>query len=435
MWPFSQKAATPETRDWVDLSHFTDFGDINGSGNTRAGVTINEATALALPVVYSCINLNSQVIASLPVDCFAKRGEDRVIYPAPFWLERPNSEQDWGEFIAQALVSRYLDGNIFILKAVVGARLSGMYVLNPAAITVRRELIDGRYVIVYAVDGPAGRAALSSTEILHIKGMTPPGQLRGLSPIACARETLGLAAAAEAFSALFYGNGATMSGVIEHPASTLTEEQANRLKDSFTRKHGGVSKSHAIGVLSGGAHWTQLSVSPDDALALETLKLTGIQIAHLFGAPPYMVTADSEGSKGYVTSLLASRMDWYTTGLQPEIVRLERAFSALLPRPAFIRFNMRAFLRGNAAETAAQMTAEISNGVRSPEEWRAVLDYEPSGMPRRYYMQGGTFVLDDEGNPVPPKGPAPEPPKKLPEGEAEPFGLPAPDDESEDGEQ
>ena len=71
----------------------------------------------------------------------------------------------------------------------------------------------------------------------------------------------------------------------------------------------------------------------------------------------------------------------------------------------FIRFNMRAFLRGDAAETAAQMTAEIQNAVRSPEEWRRVLDYEPSGLPTRYYIQGGTFVLDENGAPVPSKKP------------------------------
>lgn len=424
MWPFSRREPPAEQRHWVDGTAFTSFGDLQ-SGNTKAGVSITQDTALALPVVYSCINLNSQVIASLPVDCFAKRDDEQVPYPEPFWLTSPNDEQDWGEFIAQILVSRYKDGNAFVLKAAApNGKLSSMYVMNPAATVPKRAVVGGKHVIVYESTTAAGnKVELAANEVLHIKGLTLPGHLRALSPIAAAREMLGLSAAAQEYSSRFYGDGATVSGMVESPAS-LNKEQADRIKESMTRQHGGLSKSHALGVLSGGATFKQITVNPDDALALDAMKLTGVQIAHLFGVPPYKVTQDDEGAKGYVTSLLASRMDWYTDGLQPEIVRLERAFSTLLPRPAFIKFNMRAFLRGNAAETAAQMTSEVQNGVRSPEEWRTLLDYGPSGLPTRYYMQGGTFVLDDDGNPVPPKAPAAEEPAAPEPEEPEPEEAP-----------
>ena len=42
--------------------------------------------------------------------------------------------------------------------------------------------------------------------------------------------------------------------------------------------------------------------------------------------PPHMVT-DATGAKGYVTGVMASRMDWHQTGLLPRIIRWERAIS------------------------------------------------------------------------------------------------------------
>ena len=412
MWPFSKQAPQSEHRDYVDLSGFTNFTDV-GRGNTKAGVSITQATALTLPVVYSCINLNSQVIASLPVGAFKKSGDERIPANSPSWLERPNDEQDWGEFIAQVLVSRYLDGNAFIIKAQAAGRVTALYVMNPTSVKVDRLPVNGKLQLVYDVQTGDGRLALYPNEVIHIKGMTPPGQLRGLSPIACAAETLGLAKAAEILSAEFFGNSAILSGVIETPGA-MTQEQAERLKEAFTKKHGGLDKAFALGILSGGATFKPLTVSPKDALAIDAMKLTGIQIAHIFGCPPYMVT-DAPAGAGYVTSLLASRMDWYTVGLQPEIVRLERALSALLPRKSFIRFNMRGFLRGDAAETAAMMTAEVQNGVTSPERWRAILDYEPSGMPEVFFMQGGTFALGEDGLPIKPEPPVPPPAEPAPD--------------------
>ena len=65
----------------------------------------------------------------------------------------------------------------------------------------------------------------------------------------------------------------------------MTQEQADRLKEAFTKKHGGIDRSHAIGILSGGAAWTPLSVKPDEAQFLESRRYTAGEIANLYGVP------------------------------------------------------------------------------------------------------------------------------------------------------
>jgi HK97 family phage portal protein len=405
MWPFS-RSKEPEQRHWVDLSSWTSFGDVTGrSGNTTSGVSITQSTVMTLPVVYRCIQINCETVASLPVDCLVKRPGGREEYPRPSWLDKPNDEQDWADFATQVQYSYELDGNAFILKASSGltGKLAGMYVLDPRRTMPRRMNVAGTQALVYEVTMEGGRVeTFPANAVIHLKGMVPPGELRGLSPIGQLRETFGLVGAAQEFGASFFGYGANLSGVIQMPAGQkLTQEAADRLKADFTKKHGGVSKSHAIGVLSGGAEWKPMSVKPDEAQFIETMKFNSVQIAHAFGVPPVMVT-DVSGAAGYVTGVMASRLDWLQTGLLPRITRLERAVSAQLPRPAYIKLNVRGLLRGVPAEQAAQMDADIRNGIRSPNEWRELLDLEPyEGGDDRYYSANLKVVGEKPPEPPP----------------------------------
>jgi HK97 family phage portal protein len=236
-----------------------------------------------------------------------------------------------------------------------------------------------------------------------MKGMVPPGSVRGLSPIGELREFLGIGKATEQFAANFFGTGATLSGVVEAPGR-LDENVAEMVRKQFTKKHGGVSKSHAIGVLSGGASFKPLSISPEDSQALEVMKFNAAQLSVVHGVPAHLSTV-AEGVKGYVTGVMASRLDFNQFGLLPRYRRWERGLSPLLPPAVELKFNERGLLRGDAVEQAALMTAEIQNGVRSPARWRAILDEQPPREGEVFYMQGGTFALDENGTPIPPNPP------------------------------
>jgi HK97 family phage portal protein len=403
--------ARTEHRAQTDLSQFTKFSDVYQgmrSGNTVSGVNITQDTAMTLPVVFRCVQLNCETVSSLPTDCFAKRAGGRVEYATPGWLEKPNDEQDWAQMCAMGQYSYELDGNTFLLKASTETgRLAGLYVLDPLRVTPKRVTLGGRNVLIYEVVMDDGDVRVyPSTAIVHQTGMVPPGKLRGLSPISQMAETLGVFGAAQEFGAAFFGNGATLSGVIEYPNNRLDPEVAERLKQDFTKKHGGVSKSHAIGVLTGGAQFKPLSVSPNEAQFIDTMKFNGVQIAHIFGCPPYMVT-DVSGAQGYVTGIMANRLDWYQTGLLPRITRWERAMFNLLPRPAFMKMNIRGLLRGVPAEQAAQMDAEIRNGIRTPNEWCGLLDIEPYAKGNDHYISANLKVVGE-------KPPEPPPPIMAP---------------------
>ncbi len=338
---------------------------------THAGVSVTQDNASNLPAIYRCWSLNSDTVSSTPVDCMASRQGKRVTYPIPFWLISPNDEQDWAQFLHMCNVSMEADGNAFILKASDDSgRLVGLFLLPPTAVEVRRDT-EGRLVYLVGAD----HKPYPSTAILHIRWMVLPGQLRGISPIRAAEQTIGTGFAAEQFGANFFGSGATMSGVIAVPGKMKLED-ADRLRDQFKKRHGGVSKSHAIGVLTDGAEWKQLSVNPDEAQFLQTRKFTDIQIANIYGVPPMYVT-EAEGAKGFVTGLYAMQYMWLLTGINPRFVRYERAFSSLLPRPAYIKFNRNAFLAMDPTERSGFYAAGLRDRWLVPNEVRAKEDMDP----------------------------------------------------------
>ena len=373
MWPFSsmiRDETVTEQRSAIDFSAFSDL-----LTPSYSGVAVTQDNSVNLPAVYKCVSLNAETISSLPLDVFTKRGDTRLPYTKPLWLRNPNQYQTMSEFVAMTQTSLDLDGNAFWMKASVpgNGSLSALFVLAPAAVTI--ELLNGE-LIYWVSQASGGPKPYGSNEVVHLRGLTLPGAWRGLSPIGCARQTIGVGLAAEQFGAQFFGSGATLSGVIELPGQ-MNAEQAARLKADFTKKHGGVSKSHAVGVLTGGGQWKPLSVNPEEAQFLETRRYTATEIANLYGVPPELVTDSTQAAKGYVTALSMRLRLWYITGLLPRITRIETALSGLLPDPAYVRFNRNALLQMDPAERTAFYAAGQQGEWLLRNEIRALEDMNP----------------------------------------------------------
>lgn len=359
------------TGDW-----FVAFQDALAANKTAAGVAVTTDSAVALPAVYRCWCLNSDTVSTTPVDVLRRApGNRRVPYAPPPWMNEPNDEMNLCEFLGQLQASLEADGNAFALKAITAnGQLAALYPLNPSMVQVER-LADGALAYdVRQTDGTAIRAF--PNEMLHIRAFTTPGALRGMSPISALRQTIGLGLAAQQFGAQFFGSGANLSGVVEMPGPDPGEDAANRLQKAFTRKHGGLSKSHALGILFGGAKWTPLSVKPEEAQFLETRKYTDVQMAHAHGVPPEYVT-EAEGAKGYVTSLYTRQYMWLLTGINPRFTRIENKLTALLPRDVYVKFNRNAFLAMNPKERADFYAAGIRDRWIVPNEAREKEDMDP----------------------------------------------------------
>ena len=353
------------------------FQTVFGAGadffaTTPAGVTMSQEESMKLGTVYACVRLIADSISTLPMDTFIRRDGMRTPFrPRPEWLDVPEVGVSRTEHFQQVLVSLLLNGNAFthILRDDDG--VAGLVVLNPRMVEIVRNRVTGRPEFV--VDN--GRYTVPSEDMIHITELRLPGELRGRSRIDLVKDTLGLARALDLFSQLFFGAGSQVGGLIEFPGN-LTREQAKDLADSFEQQHRSVRKSHRPGVLFGGAKFTKTSVEPNEAQMLESRQFAVEEIARTFRCPPSMIGVTTPGAMSYA-SVEQNGIQFVQHTLRPYIVKIEDAYSRLLPGVAFLKFNVDALQRGDQSSRYAAHASALVNGWSSINDIRRIEDMPP----------------------------------------------------------
>ena len=128
----------------------------------------------------------------------------------------------WGNAYAQIL----RDGR---------GRVLGLYPLLPDKMEVSRDSRTGELYYTYtrsSEENPnfadKGQIRLRREDVLHIPGLGFDG-LVGYSPIAMAKNAIGIALATEEYGAAFFKNGARPGGVLEHPGVLKDRRSCERV--------------------------------------------------------------------------------------------------------------------------------------------------------------------------------------------------------------
>ena len=354
------------------------FQTVWGSGGdlvfgTQSDTNVDQISAVTINSVWACVSLIADTISTLPVDAFVKR--DGITYPLrpkPTWVSQPDVELAPSAFWQQCLISLLLDGNAFVrIFRDSAGEIVNLVTLNPTKVKVTRTAI-GQKRFTYEGDGKQ----LTSSDILHITGsMLMPGDVRAVSPIEKLKENLGLAMALENFAARFFGHGTHTQGIITYPGS-LTQEQAQNLSRSFDQSHKGYKRAHRTGVLSGGAGFIKTSTNPDEAQMLDSRRMAVEDVARAYRVPLNMIGLAVPGAQSY-NSNEQNAIAFVTHTLRPWIVKIEDAFSTLLPNKAFIDFNVSELLRGDFQTRVQGYSSALQAGWMTINEVRKIEDLKP----------------------------------------------------------
>lgn len=267
-------------------------------GTSTSGKYVNERTSMQMTAVYSCVRILSEAIASLPLQLYKYTdtgGKERAAdHPLYFLLhDEPNTEMTSFVFRETLMTHLLLWGNAYaqIIRNGKG-EIVGLYPLMPDRINVYRDE-KGRLYYEYTRSTDDARTTntkdmtvrLSPTEVLHIPGLGFDG-LVGYSPIAMAKNAIGLAIATEEYGSKFFANGAAPSGVLEHPGIL---KDPVKVRDSWMQTFGGSHNANKVAVLEEGMKYTPISISPNEAQFLETRKFQIDEIARIFRVPPHMI--------------------------------------------------------------------------------------------------------------------------------------------------
>lgn len=353
----------------------TAWGDWGDAYQTWAGVNVTTDSSLQLLAVYGCNRFICEGISTLPVDVFRELPDGtRQEIALPPWLHKPTPYLDRVAWLTQVLTSLLLDGNAYLHLRYSEGRLIELEPLNPALVKVRR--VNGRKT--FFVNG----VQAGDLDILHIPGLMFPGSDVGLSPVEMARQTIGAGMSADEYAARFFGQGASMSGVIEVPGDMPAEGagSAKELAKQFNRRHSGKNKAHLPAVLVAGAKWQSTGVTNEQAQFLQTRQFTAAQIASMMFLidPTEFGMSMDKGSSITYANLEQRNARKVTVTYLPWLVRLEHAISELLARPRFMKFNVNGLLRGDTkTRYESYRIANPTDTWLAADEIRAFEDLPP----------------------------------------------------------
>lgn len=379
-------------------------------GGTTAGKPVNENTAMQMTAVYSCVRILAETLAGLPLHVYKYNesgGKEKYLKHLLYKLlhDEPNPEMTSFTFRETLMSHLLLWGNAYaqIIRNARGEVIA-LYPLMPNKMTVDRDK-NGRLFYLYqrsVEDAPTlGKDSLvylDPSDVLHIPGLGFDG-LVGYSPIAMAKNAIGLAMATEEYGAKFFANGAAPGGVLEHPG-TIKDPQ--KVKDSWNAAYQGSTNSHRVAVLEEGMKYQQIGVPPEQAQFLETRKFQINEIARIFRVPPHML-ADLE--KSSFSNIEQQSLEFVKYTLDPWVVRWEqnmcRSLLMASEKPTvFIKFNVDGLLRGDYVSRMSGYATARQNGWMSANDIRELenLDRIPVELGGDLYLINGAMTkLQDAG--------------------------------------
>jgi HK97 family phage portal protein len=347
---------------------------------SSAGAFVNVDSAMRLSAVWACRRLIADSLASSPLFVYrymADGGRQRATQHPLFELlhSRPNRLQTSFEFVEQLTGDCLMRGNGYA-RILPGPRgfADQLVRLPPDDVTPERVGDTVRYQVL---QGDGTKSVVNGEDVFHLRGLGDDG-LVGLSVIQYARESFGVALAAEGYGARFFSQDARPGGVLKHP-NKLTPEAAKRLKESWAAAHGGYGKAHSTAVLEEGVEWQQVGMSSEDAQFLETREFQIADIARWFGCPLHLIQETSKATS-WGTGIESLGIAFVTYTLLAWARRWEQAISRdliLAPGSYFAEFLLDGLARGDQGSRYAAYAVGRNWGWLSVNEIRQKENLNP----------------------------------------------------------
>jgi HK97 family phage portal protein len=361
----------------MPVKEYGGFSDI--AALTTAGIQVNANSSLKLSAVWACVRLLSEQPASLPITVTRIKGgkrEDLTGGTIHHLLHFPNKFMNSFSFIEIMNARLQLHGNSYAV--IKFDRKGEPYELIPVdsnCVTVKVYNGEPFYVIDDRDMGIKG--TFMYWEVIHFRMLSRNG-ITGLSPIAAAREAIGLGLAAEKFGADFFSKGGNLKGVLE-TESHLDDKVFKAWKDHWEKFYGGAVGDHTTPILEYGLKYKQLGIPPNDAQFIETRVFQLQDISRFFNVPPTFL-ADLSRSTFANGEQMDLQFVKYT--LRPLVKREEVELESKLVNRSeegtiSIKHNMDGLLRADMKTRAAYEQTLVVSGIFTRNEAREIENKAP----------------------------------------------------------
>lgn len=373
--------------------------DALGGQETSAGVRVNEATAMQSTAVYACVRILSETLASLPLPVYQRLeggGKERAPnHPLYTVLHDIANDEMTSYTLRETLMSHLLLwGNAYAeIEWNNAGEVRALWPLRPDK-TLPQRNAETKNLEYHTILPDGTQAILPFERVLHIPGLGFDGII-GYSPIAMAKQAIGLSLATEEFGARFFSNGAHPSGIVEYPGK-MSDQAYERYKKDVEEKHQGLGKSHRIMILEEGLKYHQVGIPPEDAQFLETRKFQLNEIARIYRVPPHMI-GDLE--RATFSNIEHQSIEFVVHTVRPWLVRWEQAIKLKLFTPSerrrfFAEFVVDGLLRGDIKSRYDAYAVARQNGWMSANDIRELENQNPIPGGDVYLVNGNMVPID-----------------------------------------
>lgn len=378
------------------------------TGRTLAGIAVTPDTAVTVPAVWACLRYLSQTVAVLPWFVLKEGkngGERNITHPVATLLGRRPSPE-WSSMQFRETLThwalRWGNGYAEIERDAIG-RPAALWPIHPERVEPRRDPATGK--LFYSVqNGVKPSVDIAAEDMFHLRGFGE-GPV-GVNVMQYAAESIGWARAAMLFGAAFFGNGMTVSGVVE-TKRPLDEPGMRRLMAKLGQLYRGARNANRVAILDADMSYKAVGIEPDKAQFLGTNQHLVQEICRWFGVPPHKV---ADLSRGTFANIESQSIEVVVDSIFPWVKRFEEEADFKLfgaNRPGFYtRMSLTALLRGDSAARAAFYKTMREMGVYSANRILQLEDENTIGPDGdKLIVQSNMTTLDKIGQDPPPPPP------------------------------
>ena len=325
---------------------------------------VSEHSALGLAAVYACVYRIASTISTMDIGVYVRNDkgtQPATNHPAHDLISRrPNDYMTAPEFWETLMSYAVARGSGYaLIDRDERGYASAMHVLNTDDV----DMIDTKVGYAFKV---------RDVGVVQAENMFCLHNMQRKSPIKLHRENLGLAAAAQSYGANWYADG-QMTGILSTD-QPLRNEQMDAVRKSW-RAQGGASTR----LVPHGLKYHRITITPNEAMFIETRKFQAEEIARIFGVPPALIQLESQTTYNNTEQ---QNIQYARHTIAPWAKKLEREIDAKLlqerERPAhYSRLDLASLHRGDLAARKEYYESMIRLGIMNINEVRAKEDMNP----------------------------------------------------------
>jgi HK97 family phage portal protein len=324
---------------------------------------------MSIPGAWRASVLLSDLIGGVPWCAHRKRAglPPELIEPTPPVLERPNFPDVRMTTFSSMALDLIWEGNAI---ALISARSrdghpTAMMPVPAQYVGVRRVAPwDGISLPVGTVVNDVGGTTYTADDVVHVKGPSIPGSLRGMGVIENhLHKTLALAEE-QARQARSVGTSGIPTGLLKSSDPDFDEDDARELKSGWME----AQRRRTVAVLSETTSFEPVAWNPSETQLLEARRFSLQEIALIFGVPLYFLGAD-QNSRTY-SNQEGEGLALLKFHLAGHLTRFEQTLSAHMPRGTEARADLDELLRSDTLTRYNAYKLGIDAGFLTPDEAR-----------------------------------------------------------------